>query len=1075
MTDSRFRLVNRLTGAAVFIIALALYIITAEPTVSYWDCPEYVTTATRLEPGHPPGNPMWTLTARIFTLFAPSAAQQALAVNIMSGVCSAVAVLLLYLTLTILIPKLLSPSGNRPAVVCGGAAVGAIALAVSDTFWFSAVEAEVYAMSAMLTALVLWLTFVWGERRGSPGASRYLILVAYITGLAIGVHQLNLLVLPCLALIVLFYRHRDIPKGVFAAAIAGSVLIIAAVLFGMMPGVLAGAGALELLMVNTFGLPLHSGVITYVGVTLAVLIAAVAVTSAGRHPVVCALCAALALWLSGLFSFGGNIWVGGVLSAVVAAGWMLGRRHIPASALNLAMWSVAFLFVGYCSYAMILLRGAANPPMNQGAPSDIFALTSYLNREQYGAAPLLYGRTPYSRPLWREDMHPDGTASYTSYYRRQGHPTYSAVTDSAGTVRYAVASTNDEFTYTPELNMWFPRIHSSDPADIESYRGWTGMDSASMVEVEVSEAVDSTGHPVARLVDGKRQPGKALRPSYMQNLMMLGGYQVSYMYMRYLLWNFAGRQNDVYAQGEADAGNFLTGVAPLDNMMLERPDLMPDDIGDGNPGHHNYWMLPLLLGVVGIAFQLCAGRTGRRQFAVIALLFVLTGLAIVVYLNQTPGQPRERDYSFVGSFYAFCIWIGLGAASLFADAVRYWHLHQRRWWHRPAAVVMTLFCIGVPVLMGVENFPDHNRAHRTATRDFALNVMLPLERDAVLFVNGDNFTFPLWYLRESEGIRQDVTVVNLAYLGTTWYVPQLAQASPGARPLRLSIPSARLNRVDLQRFGVVDIGYGTADAATALGQLFTSSPETPGKRPRIDASHLRFPLPGSTDSVTVDLRAMSGGSGYLRLGSLVALDIMANNPDRPIYWNDAVRGSLPLTLPVEGLNRRFAAARPDSLTRNARIILNHFGGGGLAEGAYIDPPGRQQTYIMRRLIAVTALGLADRGTGRDCALADSLATFSLTRYPAAAVPYTTLTYGGEQYSEALDLAEVYRRLWERTGRDTYRRRALTLARDEQRRTAAYGRYLDALSPRYRTYTKGSTRLSARADSLADAMVRSLMR
>lgn len=1054
---------RRVVAAAVFVVSLILYIATAEPTVSFWDCPEYVTTATRLEPGHPPGNPFWTLTARVFTLFAPSAEWQPLAVNIMSGVCSALAVMLLFLTLTILIPKLLRSA--PPWLTLGASAVGAMALAVSDTFWFSAVEAEVYAMSAMLTALVIWLTFLCGERRDTPGAERYLILIAYISGLSIGVHQLNLLALPAIALIILFYSRSDLPKWLFAGAMLTSLLIIAAVLFGMMPGVLAGAAATELWCVNTLGLPLHSGVLIYVGATLLSLIAACLLT--GRRPGVASyLVAGISLWLSGILSFGGSLMAGALLSAAVVVVLIIFKRKIPSRAVNISVWSVAFLFLGYCSYALILIRGAANPPMNQGAPSDIFALTSYIARDQYGSAPLLYGPTPYSSPLYREEwrvdsLTKDSTAVYAKFYRRPGKELYTPVKDSDGRVRYALIGDDSKLEYPPELNMWFPRIHSSDPGDIESYKGWTGMNDSNMVAVEASYAVDSLGNAVGRWqADAdKRVKEKKLRPTYLQNLMMLGGYQVSYMYLRYLFWNFAGRQNEVYAQGESDAGNFLTGIPPADALMLQHPELLPRDIGRDNPGHHNYYLLPLLLGVLGLAFQLSSGREGKRQFAVVMLLFVLTGIAIVVYLNQTPGQPRERDYSFVGSFYASCIWIGLGAAFLF-DCARMWWRRSRP--GRVGAVLLVAAVVGVPALMAVENFPDHNRAGRYITRDFALNVLEPLPKNAVIFVNGDNFTFPLWYLQESEGVRPDVRTVNLAYLSTPWYVMQLVQKGPAGDGLRLSIPDSLRNPLGINKFGVVDIGVGESDASTALRRLFT---ESRGEgRPRLPAGTLRFAIPGSaTDSVRVDLRDISGGHGYLRLSSLVMLDILASNPDRPILWHCGISSSvLPLQpwLATEGHSVRFyGAAMPDTLVTNARIMLR-WRDGGLPGAPYVDVPGRQQVAIHRGYMARIALGLARRGNPGDLPLADSLISRSLAMMPPQAVPFSSYTYKGERYSDAVVAAEVYATLWRATGRDAYRRKAADLLRREYARNEEYRRYLDALTPRYRKFTKGATRLSA---------------
>lgn len=1073
---------KRLTALIIFIASLALYVLTAEPTASYWDCPEYVTTAARLEPGHPPGNPFWTLTARIFTLFAPAPQYQALTVNIMSALCSAIAATLLFLTLVMLLSRLFGIERDpciprtRAGSILAGSAVGAIVLAVSDTFWFSAIEAEVYAFSVMLTALTFWLTLLWAERRREPGSIRYLILVAYITGLSIGVHQLNLLCLPALALIVVFAVRANLRPLTLTVAMVASLLAIAAILYGMMPASLELAARCELIAVNDCGLPLNSGVALYALLTLLLLVVAALLWSSKAPAWLAVLLSIAAIWLSGLPSFGGFPLVGGIfvgLAAICLLAMRLMRRRVNRLLCAASLWGAAFLFLGFCSYGIILIRGAANPPMNQGAPSDIFALTAYIQRDQYGEAPLVYGHTPQSKFLYEEVITTDTLTgerhvSYPRYYGEPVEPAYFPV-DSAGRLRYLPLPRQPKYRYAPELNMWFPRIYSTAPADSDSYRGWCGMTRETMVPVEVSFAVDSTGKAVGRLdiLTGERTRETAYRPTYLQNFSMLAGYQMSYMYMRYLMWNFVGRQNEVYAQGEPDAGNFITGFYPLDDMMTGNSRLLPPDIGADNEGHHVYFLLPLILGVAGIACQYSRGKRGRRQLAVTALLFILTGVAIVIYLNQTPGQPRERDYSFVGSFYAFAIWIGTGAAALLLWAFR--RLRAPKIWQKILPLFAIALVAATPIIMLAENYPDHDRSRRTLTPDAAYNALAALPKDAMLFVNGDNFIFPLWYLQETEGVRTDVRIVNLSYLSTPWYIMQLRLPSSGATPPRLSIPEKFMNPRDLNRFAAVNIGYGTRDAAEALAELFAVLPPD-GTRPKINADSLRLAIPGSqADSITVSLRDIASGSSFIRLNRLIMLDLIASNPERGIFWSTALPKADRLTLDREsfghGLTLRYGApADRDTLGEAYNLITGTFRFGNLdaKKRMYVDQPGRQQVMLLRRYIARTAAGLLDRNAPGDALRARQVADLSRAKLPPSAVPYSAILEEQTLHAEALDLAEIYLRISEITGDATARQTALQMSREEALRAAAYTRYLTSLTSRYRNYTKSRTRLNREA-------------
>lgn len=1076
MTSTHLRLVRNIVAWVLTLAAFMLYAITAEPTVSYWDCPEYVASAFRLEPGHPPGNPVWMLTAHMFTLFA-SPQNAAFAVNLMSGVCSAGAIGLLFLTLFILLTRLTSFPGEldaglgilpsmskkRAITIFSGSALGAIIFAVSDTFWFSAVETEVYAYSAFLTALTFWLTFLWGERRNRPHALRYPVLIAYITGISIGVHQLNLLVLPAITLIIIFYHKKNLHRGVLALCMLGSLVAIAAVLFAMMPGALGMAGNFEIIAVNKMELPMHSGVIIYALLTMLLFIVAVFISSNDRCKIATIIIGVIAIFMSGLLSFGGYAIVGALLSLVIICVGIIYRKRIDMPVLNTLMYSAAFLFLGYCCYGVILIRGIANPPLNTGSPDNIFALRSYIERDQYGGASLFYGPTPYSSQLFREDISKDSLGvtqvSYNSYYRDADDCRYQPI-DSCGKKRYIEMVDRGKSRYAPELNMFFPRIYASGDMALNDYKGWTGMTPENMDSVEVSYAVDSLGNAVGRLdpKSGKRTKELLPKPTYWQNLKMLGGYQVSYMYMRYLLWNFGGRQNDVYAQGEADAGNFITGFDFADRLMLEAPDKMPAEIGDKNAGNHKYWLLPLLLGCLGIAFQLKKGKTGKRQFAVVFLFFLLSGIAIVIYLNQSPGQARERDYSFVGSFYAYAIWCGIGAAYLTDLVQRGWY---KGGWRRILSVIGICVNVSIPVMMAVENFPDHNRAGRWLTRELSIPVLEALPQDAILFVNGDNSTFPIWYLQEVEGIRKDVRTVNLAYLYTPWSAPQLAIPTDGGKAIKLSIPKDKLNAASLEPFEIVYLDKGVDDARDALTKLY-SEPIEGKKRPTLKADKLRILPPDSPDSVVVDLRKISGGRSYIRLRQLLMLDIIASNPERPIYWHRSARVSGVLTLDTlvhqEMFSWRLGAAR-DTLDITTREFLKL---NKLADitGDYVDPPGLSAVAQYRFTMAQTAMAQLSLNTTDGNKKALALAQLSERLFPSRVVSYTSHIDGNIRYSDAILLARIYSELGRRSGNREYTEHARELLKVEISRAKQYREYLNSLSPQYRKYTKTRTRLSS---------------
>lgn len=671
-----FKRWNDFSGWIVFLIAAFVYGMTIEPTASFWDCPEFISCAEKLQIGHPPGAPFYMLVGNLFTQFATDASQVSRMVNLLNALLSAGCILFLFWSITRLVRYLIIDDNRKPSItdaiiILGSGAVGALAYTFSDTFWFSAVEGEVYAFSSFLTALVFWLILRWQDESDSIGGDRWIILIAYIIGLSIGVHLLNLLCIPAIVLVFYYQKYRVVSlKGVIAA-IALSGIIIAFILFIYIPGVLEVGGWFELLFANVLGLPFQSGLLLFLLLLFLILITAI-------------------------YRF---------------------RKRV----VHTTLWCLLMLTMGYTTYAVILIRANANTPLNENAPDNIFTLKSYLNREQYGSAPLLYGKTYASEP----EYVPQG-----EYYRiktKKGGPVYRPDKEEG---KYKVIRYKEDVCYTQ--NMLFPRMWNDLAAS--AYKSWSG--------------------------------GTEAIPTQKENLTYFINYQLNYMYWRYFLWNFVGRQNDVQGNGELEHGNWLTGISWLDNLRLGDQELLPESLRR-NKGHNVFYGLPLLLGLIGIYWQWTRGRKGKQQFSVLFFLFFMTGLAIVLYLNQAPGQPRERDYAYAGSFYAFAIWIGLGAAGL-CDALR-----KKKTSILPVSLLM-LVCLCIPVQIASQTWDDHDRSNRYTCRDFGANYLmtLPDKGHPIIFCNGDNDTFPLWYNQDTEGIRRDARICNLSYAQTDWYIYQ---------------------------------------------------------------------------------------------------------------------------------------------------------------------------------------------------------------------------------------------------------------------------------------------------------------
>ena len=783
-----FKLWNRICGWLVFAIAAATYLLTMEPTASFWDCGEFIVSAHKLDVGHPPGAPFFMLLGHFFSLFASDTAHVAMCVNALSALASAFTILFLFWTITALGLKLVKSSSNYLAAgdstsrsdataryasltltqgiaLLGAGLVGALAYTFSDTFWFSAVEGEVYALSSLFTAVVFWLILKWDEHADEEGSDKWLILIAYLMGLSIGVHLLNLLTIPAIVLVYYFRRHQFSWKGVMGA-FGVSVAILAVILYGIIPGVPTIAGWFELLFTNALGCPFNTGLAVYLVLMAAALVWAIwesykVIETEQTINTRTIISFVLAMAFAGV-PFIKESWAIGIILINVMLIVLFSKKDIiPARWLNTIAMMVTVVIIGYASYAAIVIRSSADTPMDQNSPDNVFSLKYYLNREQYGDTPLFYGQT-YNAPVKL-----DIKGNMCVPVEKQGHAQYAPAPEVEGEKdRYVITGYKSSYEYMDEFKMLFPRMHSANPNHIQAYKSWANV----------------KGKKVRYDYCGQKKTEYC--PTFGENLYFFFSYQVNFMYWRYFMWNFAGRQNDLQSHGELTKGRWISGIPVLDNLMYGDQSKLPTELRE-NKGHNVYYMLPLLLGIIGLCWQLGKrnnegkNKEGIRSFAIVFLLFFLTGLAIVVYLNQTPYQPRERDYAYAGSFYAFCIWIGLGVMALIDMLNRLITSSPVR---LIASIAMVLLTLLVPVQMASQNWDDHDRSNRYAARDFGANYLKSCDEEAIIFCNGDNDTFPLWYNIEVEGERDDVRACNLSYLQTDWYISQMKRPyynSPG--------------------------------------------------------------------------------------------------------------------------------------------------------------------------------------------------------------------------------------------------------------------------------------------------------
>jgi hypothetical protein len=1006
----QFRLVDNILGWLTFLVAAFVYCSTIEPTASFWDCPEFISTAYKLEIGHPPGAPFFMLTANLFSQFVSDPSQVARMVNTMSALLSAATILFLFWTISHLVRRLLindwsELTTTKMIAIEGSALVGALIYTFSDTFWFSAVEGEVYAYSSAFTAVVFWLIMKWDDHADEPHSDRWLVLIMYMTGLSIGVHLLNLLCLPAIVL-VYYYRKfasddskKDLRGSLIALAI--SIVILAAVLYGVVPGIVQVGGWFELFFVNTLGCPFNTGEIVYIVLLISSMIWAIYETHKDDNQKRENIAFLTSVGMLGI-PFYGHGWSSVVIGVVILAilWFVLQRRYnkqplISARIKNTSLLCMLMLMIGYSSYALIVIRSSANPPMDQNSPEDIFTLGDYLGREQYGQRPLLYGQAYTSQVALEKDgdmCRPQMTTGAPVYQRKDKASKNEK--DS-----YFVVRTKDEYKYAQ--NMLFPRMY--DQAHADAYESWMG-------------GVDGTDVPYDRC--GEMINVKV--PSQLENIRFFLSYQCNFMYWRYFMWNFAGRQNDLQGNGELEHGNWITGFSGFDNWRLGDQNKLPDDL-KANKGHNVFYCMPLILGLLGLFWQsMRRKQAGIRQFWVVFFLFFMTGLAIVIYLNQTPMQPRERDYAYAGSFYAFAIWCGMGVAAIIDELTR-----RVKGQHVLIAAVVSLIALFVPIQMGSQTWDDHDRSGRFTCRDFGQNYLMSLQKEGspIIFTNGDNDTFPLWYNQDVEGVRTDARVCNLSYLQTDWYIDQMrrpAYKSPsvpidwsrllycaGTNEYVQVNPAIKQNIIDLYKTYPDQARQIFGDKPFELKniiKLWVRNEVTPEQRKIMqlltgDESGNIHVIPTDTVFMTIDKNAVkkSGmmmasdtipdhmtislqGKSALYKGDLMMLEMISQcNWTRPIYVALTVGSENYMNLGdnfvQEGLANRitpFTTNKPGAKnfdTKRAYDNLMHrFKFGGLStRGLYIDETVMRMCYTHRRIFIQLALNLLNEGKKQQAA------------------------------------------------------------------------------------------------------------
>ena len=1016
----QYKLVDNIFGWVAFIIAAFVYCSTIEPTASFWDCPEFITTAYKQEIGHPPGAPFFMLLGNFFTHFASDTTQVAKMVNMMSALLSAVCIMFLFWTITHLARKLIigdwkeMTTGKLIAIEASGM-VGALIYTFSDTFWFSAVEGEVYAFSSAFTAVVFWLILKWEDHADEPHSDRWLVLIAYMTGLSIGVHLLNLL---CIPAIVLVYYYKKVPhanlKGSLLALFL-SFLVVVAVLYGVVPGIITVGGWFELFFVNVLGCPFNTGEIVYIICLVASVIWGIYETynaseknekkqniafvlgfgmlgipfyGYGWTAVICGVIVLAALWFALNYKRKKEITTGVDEVTGITKKKMQVLPLISARIKNTALLCMLMLMIGYSSYALIVIRSSANPPMDQNSPEDIFTLGSYLSRDQYGDRPLFYGQAYTSQVALEVD------GNMCKPVMKEGAPVYQRKEKASADEKdsYFVVSHKNKYVYAQ--NMLFPRMYSS--AHASAYEDWMGGVEGSQVPY------DRCGESIMVKV-----------PSQIDNIRFFLSYQCNFMYWRYFMWNFAGRQNDIQGNGEPEHGNWISGFSFIDDALYGDQSKLPDDL-KANKGHNVFYCMPLILGLIGLFWQAWYTRKrkvmkngveteetlpiGIQQFWVVFFLFFMTGLAIVIYLNQTPMQPRERDYAYAGSFYAYAIWCGLGVLAII-------NLLKQKMKLSGTAVsaIVAVITLLVPIQMASQTWDDHDRSNRYTCRDFGQNYLMSLQEKSnpIIFTNGDNDTFPLWYNQEVEGVGTDARVCNLSYLQTDWYIDQMMRPAYNSPSVPITWP-----RLDFCS-GTNEYVSVEPEAKKQILEFYKQDPENAKKQFGDEPFELKNILknwvrsknpdmhfiPTDTLYVTIDKEAVKksgmmmatdsipdkmvislAGKNALYKGDLMMLEMLAQcNWTRPLYVALTVGEDNYMNLGEnfvqEGLVNRITpfttnvpGAKRFDTEKTYHMIMTRFKFGNLKQkGLYIDETTMRMCYTHRRLLGQTALQLIAEG------------------------------------------------------------------------------------------------------------------
>ena len=1016
----QYKLVDNIFGWVAFIIAAFVYCSTIEPTASFWDCPEFITTAYKQEIGHPPGAPFFMLLGNFFTHFASDTTQVAKMVNTMSALLSAVCIMFLFWTITHLARKLIigdwkeMTTGKLIAIEASGM-VGALIYTFSDTFWFSAVEGEVYAFSSAFTAVVFWLILKWEDHADEPHSDRWLVLIAYMTGLSIGVHLLNLL---CIPAIVLVYYYKKVPhanlKGSLLALVL-SFLVVVAVLYGVVPGIITVGGWFELFFVNVLGCPFNTGEIVYIICLVASVIWGIYETynaseknekkqniafvlgfgmlgipfyGYGWTAVICGVIVLAALWFALNYKRKKEITTGVDEVTGITKKKMQVLPLISARIKNTALLCMLMLMIGYSSYALIVIRSSANPPMDQNSPEDIFTLGSYLSRDQYGDRPLFYGQAYTSQVALEVD------GNMCKPVMKEGAPVYQRKEKASADEKdsYFVVSHKNKYVYAQ--NMLFPRMYSS--AHAQAYEDWMGGVEGSQVPY------DRCGESIMVKV-----------PSQIDNIRFFLSYQCNFMYWRYFMWNFAGRQNDIQGNGEPEHGNWISGFSFIDDALYGDQSKLPDDL-KANKGHNVFYCMPLILGLIGLFWQAWYTRKrkvmkngveteetlpiGIQQFWVVFFLFFMTGLAIVIYLNQTPMQPRERDYAYAGSFYAYAIWCGLGVLAII-DLLK----QKMKLSGTAVSAIVAVITLLVPIQMASQTWDDHDRSDRYTCRDFGQNYLMSLQEKSnpIIFTNGDNDTFPLWYNQEVEGVGTDARVCNLSYLQTDWYIDQMMRPAYNSPSVPITWP-----RLDFCS-GTNEYVSVDPEAKKQILEFYKQDPENAKKQFGDEPFELKNILknwvrsknpdmhfiPTDTLYVTIDKEAVKksgmmmatdsipdkmvislAGKNALYKGDLMMLEMLAQcNWTRPLYVALTVGEDNYMNLGEnfvqEGLVNRITpfttnvpGAKRFDTEKTYHMIMTRFKFGNLKQkGLYIDETTMRMCYTHRRLLGQTALQLIAEG------------------------------------------------------------------------------------------------------------------